>query len=178
MKKLNCPKNRIVICLITACLLFFFVVVSPLAAQEEAQENKAKTKTEQEKKAAVSEDQAETETVIPRKLTIYNPKDSRDPFKDLLGGREPDSKPDADGISALSVEELMLTGIIKVQGELIAIIKDPQGFPAYVKEGDRFVDGYVLSIEPAKVTLRKMTMRGIPLMKPRDIVKELFSEEQ
>ena len=117
------------------------------------------------------------ELVIPRKMTIYDPKDSRDPFKDLLGGREPDSKTQVSGISQLSVEELMLTGIIKVQGELIAIIKDPQGFPAYIKVGDRFTDGYVLSIEPTKVILRKMSMRGIPLLRPKDIVKELFSEE-
>jgi Tfp pilus assembly protein PilP len=175
MNKTANSSRLILIWLSTAFLLLSPIVPSPLAAQEKVQENQAKT--EQKKKPAVKEGQAAEETEVPRKIAVYAPKDSRDPFKDLLGGREPDSKPEADGVSQLSVEELMLTGIIRVQGELIAIIKDPQGFPAYVKEGDRFSDGFVLSIEPTKVILRKMTMRGIPLLKPKTIVKELFSEE-
>jgi hypothetical protein len=171
------PHSRpILVSLCLACLLLFSAALSPLPAQEQTQETQTKAKPKKKPDSEVV--QESPEEVIHRRITVYDPKDSRDPFKDLLGGREPDSKTEADGISQLSVEELMLTGIIKVRGELIAIIKDPQGFPAYIKEGDRFTDGFVLSIEPTRMVLRKLTMRGIPLLKPKDIVKELFSEEQ
>lgn len=165
----------------TACLIFsgliavtmFFaaVSVSPLQAQENPRAGQ--TEVEQEK----TPPQIEGEAVPARKITVYDPQGRRDPFKNLLGGAEPDIKDEVEGIAQLSVEELMLSGIIEVEGEMIGIIKDPLGFPAYIKEGDRFSDGFVLRIEPTKVILRKTSVRGVPLRKPQDITKELFTEE-
>ncbi len=52
----------------------------------------------------------------------------------------------------------------------------PQGFPMFAKVGDKFADGYVLSISETQVVLRKTHERGIPLMRPRDIIKEITEE--
>lgn len=157
--------------IIAVALFFSTVSILPLKAQENA--NAAQTETEQEKTVS----QLTGENVPPRKITVYDPQGRRDPFKNLLGGAEPEIKDEVGGIAQLSVEELMLSGIIEVDGEMIGIIKDPLGFPAYIKEGDRFSDGFVLRIEPTKVILRKTSVRGVPLRKPQDITKELFTEE-
>ena len=113
---------------------------------------------------------------IKKNTTVYDPQNRRDPFKNLLGGTEAKSNPTAEGIGQLSVDEVVLTGIIKVRDRLIGIIRDPMGFPVYIREGDRFMDGYVVSIESLSVTLRKTEERGLPLLRPRDIIKELFEE--
>ena len=169
-------KSKRTACLIfagifVAALLFSTVSPSPLQAQEKSEAEQ--TDVKQEKTAP----QLKAEASIPRQITVYDPQGRRDPFKNLLGGAEPDIKDEPEGIAQLSVEELMLSGIIEVDGELIGIIKDPLGFPAYIKEGDRFSDGFVLRIEPTKVIMRKTSVRGVPLRKPQDITKELFTEE-
>jgi len=46
----------------------------------------------------------------------------------------------------------------------------------FVKVGDKFTDGFVLSITESQVVLRKTHERGIPLIRPRDIVKEITEE--
>jgi len=54
----------------------------------------------------------------------------------------------------------------------------PQGFPYFVNVGDKFSDGYVLSISDFQVVFRKTNERGVPLMRPRDIIKEINPEER
>jgi hypothetical protein len=46
----------------------------------------------------------------------------------------------------------------------------------FAKIGDKFADGYVLSITATQVVLRKTHERGIPLMRPRDVIKEITEE--
>jgi len=111
-------------------------------------------------------------------LFTYNPEGRRDPFKDLLGGREIREKTASTGIGDLSVENLVLIGIIKSKKGFTAIVGTTQGFPYFVSSGDKFSDGYVLSITETQVVFRKTHERGIPLMRPRDIIKEINPEER
>jgi hypothetical protein len=68
-------------------------------------------------------------------------------------------------------------GIVTTKGEHLAIVSLPEGFPVTVRVGDRFADGYILAIDETQIVLRKTRDRGVPLLKPRDIVKEIKSEE-
>jgi Tfp pilus assembly protein PilP len=105
----------------------------------------------------------------------YNPDNRRDPFKDLLAGRDMREKAVV-GENQIFIDDLVLYGIVKNKNVYTALIGMPQGFPVFAKVGDKFADGYVLSISDTQVVLRKPHERGIPLVRPRDVIKEITEE--
>jgi len=107
----------------------------------------------------------------------YDPAGRRDPFKDLLGGKEVKEKAAGSGLADLAIDDITLIGIVKMKGKYEAIISVTDGFPITVKEGDKFADGYVLSIAATQVVLRKIKDRGVPMAKPKDIIREISTEE-
>jgi Tfp pilus assembly protein PilO len=70
-------------------------------------------------------------------------------------------------------EELTIVAIVKNGDVYTARIGKPKEIPALAKIGDKFADGYILSISETQVVFRKTHERGIPLMRPKDIVKEI-----
>jgi hypothetical protein len=118
---------------------------------------------------------AAAQTVAPPAGFTYNPEGRRDPFKDLLTGRDMRGKT-ATGEPQVFIDDLVLFGIVQNNKVFTAMIGMPQGFPMFVKVGDKFTDGYVLSISASQVVLRKTHERGIPLIRPRDVVKEITEE--
>jgi len=104
----------------------------------------------------------------------YNTDGRRDPFKDLLAGRE--LRKAELGENQLFIDDLVLSGIVKNKNIYTALIGTAQGFPMFAKVGDKFADGYVLSINDTQVVLRKTHERGIPLIRPRDVIKEITEE--
>ncbi len=110
--------------------------------------------------------------------STYNPAGRRDPFKNLLAGKNIKEKTAAGGIPQISIDDTNLVGIVKSKQKLTAIVVGPQGFPYFVNVGDKFSDGYVLSISDFQVVFRKTNERGVPLMRPRDIIKEINPEER
>jgi len=114
------------------------------------------------------------QTVAPPTGFTYNPEGRRDPFKDLLAGSVRERA--ATGEPQVFIDDLVLFGIVKNNKVYTAMVGMPQGFPMFVKVGDKFADGYVLSISESQVVLRKTHERGIPLMRPRDIIKEITEE--
>ena len=114
------------------------------------------------------------QTVAPPSGFTYIPDGRRDPFKDLLAGGVRERA--ATGEPQVFIDDLILFGIVKNKKTYTAMIGMPQGFPMFVKVGDKFTDGFVLSITESQVVLRKTHERGIPLIRPRDIVKEITEE--
>jgi Tfp pilus assembly protein PilP len=114
----------------------------------------------------------------PPEKGTYDPAGRRDPFKNLLAGKDIKEKAAAGGIPQISIDDTNLVGIVKSKQKLTAIVVGPQGFPYFVKVGDKFSDGYILSINDYQVVFRKTNERGIPLMRPRDIIKEINPEER
>jgi len=119
------------------------------------------------------------QTGPPPALTVqtgftYSPDARRDPFKDLMSGREL-RKADL-GENQLFIDDLVLSGIVKSKNIYTALIGTAQGFPMFAKVGDKFADGYILSITDTQVVLRKTHERGIPLIRPRDVIKEITEE--
>jgi Tfp pilus assembly protein PilP len=115
---------------------------------------------------------------IKQKKFFYNPAGRRDPFRDLLTGQTGEEKPRKGGREGLSVEEIILVGITKVRGEYTAVVNGPDGFPYFIKKGDKFYDGYVLSIDENKIILRKRLKRPVKGKMYRDIVKKLELGEE
>jgi len=114
----------------------------------------------------------------PDRVFSYNPGGRRDPFKDLFRGDEIRAeKKIVGGLTDLAVDDIVLMGIIKSGGKLEAVISLSGSFPMTLQAGDKLADGYVLSIEETQVVFRKTRdARGIPLAKPRNIVKDIISE--
>lgn len=139
--------------------------------------------TQEKKKAAKKEEKQAIETEIPieppkKPRSPYDPEGRRDPFRDLLAGREVAETEAAEGLPQMSIDNINLIGIVKVEGKFIAIINSSKGFPFNIKVNDRLADGFVLSIEAKRVVFRKIKDRGIALLKPEDIVKEIKIEER
>lgn len=123
--------------------------------------------------------QLETDVLKPPpEKGTYDPAGRRDPFKNLLGGKDIKEKSAVGGIPGMSIDDTILVGIVKTKQKLTAIVSGPQGFPYFIKAGDKFADGYVLSIKDDQVVFRKTNERGIPLMRPKDIIKEINPEER
>lgn len=108
----------------------------------------------------------------------YNPAGRRDPFKNLFGGKDIKERRGVSGPADLQVEEIQVVGIIKSKSGYKALIAMIDGFPLTAREGDKFADGYIVSIREGEIVFRKTTERGIPLIKPRDIVRDIISEER
>jgi Tfp pilus assembly protein PilP len=132
----------------------------------------------QDEKAEPAAPQAAMVGNLPASSFSYDPEGRRDPFKNLMAGRDVKEKPGAGGLTQLSIGDMTLVGIVKSKGRLTAIVSGPQGFPHFVKTGDRFADGYVLDIQETQAVFRVTTEKGIPLMRPKDIVKEINPEER
>jgi Tfp pilus assembly protein PilP len=130
-----------------------------------AQENPANPKPE------------EKPTLKAPVIPTYNAEGRRDPFKDLLGGGDVRDRA-ASADSQLSLDDLVLIGIVKSKKGYTAIVGTNQGFPRFLNVGDAVADGFVLSINATQVVFRKTHERGVPLMRPRDIVKEINPEER
>ncbi|MBC7363836.1 MAG: hypothetical protein H5U07_04740 [Candidatus Aminicenantes bacterium] len=107
----------------------------------------------------------------------YDPGGRRDPFRDLLGNRTGTGKSrTTEGF--LTIDNAKLVGIVKTPKGFIAIVSGPQEFPYFLKVGDKMADGYVLTIDESKVVFRKTHDRGFPLIRPRNVVKEINPEER
>jgi Tfp pilus assembly protein PilP len=147
------------------CLVLGSLAGATLAAQAE------KAETAAPQAASVVEN-------LPVSSFSYDPGGRRDPFKNLMAGRDVKEKPGAGGLTQLSIGDMTLIGIVKSKSKLTAIVSGPQGFPHFVKAGDRFADGYVLNIQETQAVFRVTSEKGIPLMRPKDIVKEINPEER
>ena len=150
------------------CLLCISHQIAP--AQQEKQ--KAETKEKQEMQKEISE-------IMPKQTrATYNRAGRKDPFRDLLAQQEARRTAEGEEGPVISVENLNVIGIVKARGQFTAIITGPEDFPLFVKVGHKFSDGYILSINENQVVFRKTQERGSPLFKPKDIVKEITTEER
>jgi Tfp pilus assembly protein PilP len=109
----------------------------------------------------------------------YSSGGRRDPFKDLLQGQSVRGENKVvSGLSDLNIDEVVLMGIIETEGKREAVISLTASFPMPLHVGDQLADGYVLAIEETQVVFRKTRdARGLPLLKPRDVVKDILAEE-
>lgn len=131
---------------------------------------------EQEKKPATDiPASAPTLESAPVLFTVIG---KRDPFKDLMAGTEVSDKSSTSKGPQVSIDDLILVGIVRARGKLFALVSTgPQGFPHRIQAGDKFADGYVVSVGESSVTFRKTSERGVSLPRPRDVIKEISQEE-
>jgi len=113
-----------------------------------------------------------------RTFPAYQRAGRKDPFMDLLAGRDTKRETSPSGKPEIYIDDITLIGIVKARGKFTAIVTGPQEFPLFINVGQRFSDGFVLSIQESRITFRKTKERGFPLFEPKDIVKEIHPEER
>lgn len=146
-------------------LLAAFLLLYPKAASSQEEKKEQKTEISAELKKTVS--------------PPYAPEGRKDPFRDMLAGKEEEKRAViAAAGPQVTIENLKLIGIVKLEGKYTAILTGPQEFPLFLKVGQRVTDGFVLSIDDSKVVFRKLKEGGVSLLKPKDIVKEINPEER
>jgi Tfp pilus assembly protein PilP len=131
-----------------------------------------------QEKTRITDAEKEILSELQSSLPTYDPAGRRDPFKNLLAGKEIKEKTLGAGALQLSIDDINLIGIVKYKKKFTAILSGPQGFPYYFEVGDKLADGFILAINDSQVIFRKINERGIPLSKPKDIVKEINPEER
>jgi len=134
--------------------------------------------TEKNQQAEINQRKITTADILEKKMFIYNSEGRRDPFKDLLAGRDISESAKKEGISQMMISDIILIGIAKIKDNFIAIINGPQGFPLQLRVGVKIADGFVLSISDSKVVFRKTKERGVPMYRSKDITKEINPEER
>ncbi len=134
--------------------------------------------TENNQQAEINQPKKTTADILKKKMFIYNSKGRRDPFKDLLSGRDVSEAAKKEGISQMMISDIVLIGIAKIKDNFIAIINGPQGFPLQLRVGVKIADGFVLSISDSKVVFRKTKERGVSMYRSKDITKEINPEER
>ena len=88
-------------------------------------------------------------------IPTYDPAGRRDPFKNLLAGKEIKEKSQAGATPLLYVDDVNLIGIVKYKKKYTAILSGPQGFPYYFVVGDKLADAFVLAISENQAIFRK-----------------------
>jgi len=154
------------------CLMACFLCLCAQIALSQ----QAKQETTQEEKQAMEKEISE---IMPKKTKpSYSRAGRRDPFRDLLAEQEAGPASGREGEPQVSVENINVIGIVKARGQFTAVVTGAEEFPLFIKVGHKFSDGFVLSIDETKVIFRKTQERGSPLFKPKDIVKEIQTEER
>jgi len=110
---------------------------------------------------------------------VYNPMGRRDPFWDLLKRNSSKLKKKRKaGLAGLDIDQLELEGIVKKEGEYLALVKGPDGRPYLVREGDSVYDGEIISIGSHMIKFKKILTIALGGTKERTIIKRLNPEEE
>jgi Tfp pilus assembly protein PilP len=157
--------------------IILFFILSFLVFPQQAEKADVQEQPEQEEIANQSEDESRLQTQ-PGDF-IYTPMGRRDPFWDLLQGRNIRGNREAiEGIPGLMIDELDLGGIIFSEGSYKAMVVGPDNMPYVIKVGDNVYDGEVIKIDNSTVTFRKILTVALGGKKERIIVKRISPEEE
>jgi len=152
--------------------IFFLtlVLLSGLAFGQEAEEA---TELEPE----MTEESLQTE-VQPGEF-VYRPLGRRDPFWDLLQGKNLRGKREArEGIAGLMMDELELEAIVFADGQYRALLSGPDNEPYDVTVGTNVYDGVIVKIDIHSVVFKKILTIALGGKKEKLIVKRLNPEEE
>jgi Tfp pilus assembly protein PilP len=111
----------------------------------------------------------------------YRPDNRRDPFLDLTN-RGTDSRASEprgqrpEGLAGITVDEVVVRGIVQSRGGFMAMIGAPSGRTYTVRAGDRLMDGSIRTITAQSVVLMQEINDPLSLAKQREVRKRLRPE--
>ena len=124
---------------------------------------------------------AENHAPAPPARFEYAAEGRRDPFINLVGrgtdaGVRTSPRVRPDGLQGVSVEEVVVRGILYSRGDWIAMIGAPNGRTYAVRPGDSLLDGSVQAITAEAVVLLQEVNDPLSLAKQREVRKYLRGE--
>jgi Tfp pilus assembly protein PilP len=123
---------------------------------------------------------AATAERAPAAPYTYEPSGRRDPFLNPLligaeirvgGGRH------VDGAAGLAVSELIVSGVMKAHGALIALVQGPDKRTFVVHQGDKLLDGTIKAVVPEGLVIVQPVNDPLSSVKQREVRKLLRSVE-
>jgi type IV pilus assembly protein PilP len=115
----------------------------------------------------------------PPDAYVYNPAGRRDPFVSLLGGtdvRPAGRRPE--GLAGLLIGEAVLKGIVRTQGQYLALLQAPDNRSYVIRPGSRLFDGTVKSITAREVVFVQEVNDPLSLIKQREVRRVLRAPEE
>ena len=110
---------------------------------------------------------------------IYKPMGRRDPFWDLLRGKNiKNSREAIEGIGGLMIDELDLEGTVLSEQKYKALLKGPDGLPYIVTVGQKVYDGEIIRIDRYSVVFKKILTVALGGKKENIIEKRLNPDEE
>jgi len=111
----------------------------------------------------------------------YDDMGRRDPFVSLITpkkipGTTTQAKP-ASGLGALAVNDVLVTGIMTVNGDPIALLQGPDGKSFPTKKGDKLRDGVVKRIDRDAVVFAQQEEDVLGVMHPKETRKPIRTSE-
>jgi Tfp pilus assembly protein PilP len=148
-----------------------------IASRAGAQEKQVKDKEVSGQESTLMEDIQEDEEAEGG--YVYRPRGRRDPFWDLLRGKEAKMRKAAkEGIAGLEIDQLELEGIIRRGGKYIALFKGPKGNPYDVEVGQNVYDGEIIQIDANRVVFKKILTIALGGTKEKTVIRTLEPEEE
>jgi len=142
-----------------------------------AQENQEEDKKVSGQESTLIEDKQEDEEAEGG--FVYRPRGRRDPFWDLLRGKEAKMRKAAkEGIAGLEIDQLELEGIIRRNEKYIALFKGPKGNPYDVEVGQNVYDGEIIQIDANRVVFKKILTIALGGTKEKTVIRTLEPEEE
>ena len=110
----------------------------------------------------------------------YTPDARRDPFVSLLNRGTSDARTDKEkrpeGVAGLTVDEIVVRGIVFSRGAWVAMVGAPDGKTYSLRAGDKLMDGNVRAINATTVILMQEVDDPLKLEKQREVRKYLRGE--
>ena len=150
--------------------LFTLVLFSLLVFAQDVEKAK-------EQEPEVKEDSFQAE-INPDEF-VYRPMGRRDPFWDLLRGKNVRGKREArEGIAGLMIDELELEAVVFADGKYRALLSGPDNEPYDVFVGANVYDGVIVKIDIHQVVFKKILTIALGGSKEKLIVKRLNPDEE
>jgi Tfp pilus assembly protein PilP len=164
--------------------LILTVIFSLSGGFTQEQEQPPKEEEQPETTGAVASSQEpaslddKVEMDIDPNVFVYRPMGRRDPFKNLLQGKESTKRAAVEGIAGLTIGELVLEGIVYGKGEFRAYVKGPDNTPYSLRVGDNVYNGKVVEINANAVIFKQILTVALGGTKERTVAKYLNPEDE
>jgi len=109
----------------------------------------------------------------------YRRQGRRDPFVSLnrpVAAGDDFGRPA--GIEGFLIQELTLTGIVKLPEGFISMFQGPDNKSYFVRLGQRVYDGEVVALDMISVTFRQEVADPLSTVRTRELVKSLYPSEE
>jgi len=162
-------------------LLLAVLLAAPFAAESRAQESPTDPAAAPVDPGLPQpgDDEVIREILQPGQYT-YQPEGRRDPFVSLLANVAPAGaeRPRPPGLAGFLVSEVTLKGIVKSQGEFIAMMAATDGQSYFARVGQEMFDGALIAMDEATATFRQDVQDPLSPVRTREVVKSLYPSEE